>query len=75
MANTILNKQVVRIISGSAGHSDKKDVDYAILKYKTSRWFEGMEYIAPASKEIMDLVAGLDDEMGQEITLVTSIEL
>ena len=69
-----LNREKVKVVGWNAWFSTKNNIEYALLEYKTSKWFKGVVYVAPASSEVQELVKTLDSDMGREITLVTSIE-
>jgi len=75
MAQKLLTKQKVKIVGGAGWVSAKTGLSWANLDYKTDKGFKGNIFINEANPETIALLKELDQKMGQEVTLVTMIEV
>lgn len=77
MANEVkvLQKQKVKIIWWAGWISKEKGLPWSNFEYKTKSWYKGSIFINEADDSTIALCKSLDLKMGDEITLVTSVEL
>lgn len=71
----VLNSEKVKVIGGKSWVSSKTWKWYANLDYKNKNGFSSNIFISEPSQDVISIIDTLDDSMGQEITLVTSIKL
>ena len=71
----ILREEKVRIIWGSVWTSKNTGKDFGVFDFKNSNNFKENIFINQPSQDIIDLLSELNDLMGKEVTITTSINI